>query len=795
MKSFHSSTNPHAAGLDLAGLRETIQRGLQFARARSRQTVTRVASFLLAAASVTAQTLTLSGGGTISLGQSANIVASPAVGVPTAYNLVQNGVVVQTVGTFGVGGAGTAVGNPHTFTVTPNAPGIYVYTAHVALNLQRGGVEIASQNSVTLNVVAPNRAPTISWTSVPGTAGVGQAYVVAAHGHDDDGNLTAVSIWKNGQPFAFAGGGNGTDGDTQNATSDSGPTTATFTAQSSDASGVASGVITQTVTITSANRPPTISWNTNPGTVASSASYTISAHGRDGDGNLTQVNVWKNGQPFAFVGGGNGFDSDSGNPTSDIGPQTVIYTANAVDSSGAASATISLTVTVSGIATNQAPTINWNLAPISVAGGQNYAISAHGHDSDGNLIQVNVWKNGIPFAFAGGGNGFDHDSGNSTFDDGPASITFTAQAVDASGQASATISHTVSVIAATSVTATLSTNPTTGIAPAATTITWSSANATAVSVVGPGLSGSMTSGSQVVPDLPPGNHTYTLTAQGPGGPITRTATFSVTSTGPTVSASITATPASGTAPVTATISWNTVNASSVTVSGPGVSSTATNGVQTVGALPPGSYAYAITAQGSGGPITRRVLVDVTSPVAFALTTSASDGGSVTPGGSYAPGTIVTISAGPDATHRFTGWSGDATGSAASIAITMDRAKFAQANFMAKATQTIAFAAPEDRTTTASPFGLSASASSGLPVTFAVLDGPATLVGGMLQLTGAGAITVVATQAGDDFYLPATPVSQTFNATAIATLKYRPAARTLLESDGSRQLAPIVIERP
>jgi hypothetical protein len=34
-----------------------------------------------------------------------------------------------------------------------------------------------------------------------------------AHGHDADGNLTQVNVWKNGSAFAFAGGGNGTDGD------------------------------------------------------------------------------------------------------------------------------------------------------------------------------------------------------------------------------------------------------------------------------------------------------------------------------------------------------------------------------------------------------------------------------------------------------------------------------------------------------------------------------------------------------------------------------------------------------
>ena len=49
------------------------------------------------------------------------------------------------------------------------------------------------------------------------------------------------------------------------------------------------------------------------------------------------------GAPFAFAGGGNGTDGDSGNPTSDTGPQTVTFTAQAVDGDGATSPVITST--------------------------------------------------------------------------------------------------------------------------------------------------------------------------------------------------------------------------------------------------------------------------------------------------------------------------------------------------------------------------------------------------------------------------------------------------------------------
>jgi hypothetical protein len=665
------------------------------------------------AATAMAQMLTVSGGGTISLGQSAVIVASPNMGTATAYNLLENGVVIQSVGTFGVGGAGNDVGSPRTFTVTPPAPGSYVYTAQVALNLHRGHVDyVPSQNAVTLTVVAANKAPTIAWSSAPAAAEVGQSYLIAAQGHDDDGNLLAVSIWKNGVPFAFAGGGNGTDGSSQNTSSESIPGSVTFTAQSTDTSGATSGLISHTIGATSANRPPTISWNSNASSVASGAGYSISAHGHDPDGNLAQVNIWKNGQPFAFVGGGNGFDADSGNPTADSGPQIITFSANAVDLNGATSATITFSVTVSAPSVNRPPTITWNLAPGTVSSGQSYGVSARGSDPDGNLTHVNVWKNGLPFAFAGGGTGYENDSGNPTVDAGPATVVFTAQAVDGAGLASTTISQTVNVTSAGGVSATLSCSPDSATAPGSTIVTWSSTNATAVAVTGPGLNASTPNGSQVI-----------------------------------------------------------------------------------GALPTGTHVFSLTAQGNGGPITRRILLSVTDPATFALTTAATAGGTVTAGGTYAAGTVVTISANSNATHRFTGWSGDVSGGVANIAVTMDRAKFAQANFIAKLPQTIDFAALGHAPPSAALVPLSASAKSGLPVTFAVLGGPANLLGGSLQLTGSGPITVQALQAGDDFYLPAPPVSQTFNATTVASLKYRPSLRTLVQNAQSRALAPLVVETP
>ncbi|MDD3179493.1 MAG: hypothetical protein PHQ04_03995 [Opitutaceae bacterium] len=446
------------------------------------------------------------------------------------------------------------------------------------------------------------------------------------------------------------------------------------------------------------NQAPTIAWTSASASAGSGQPYTISAHGHDDDGNLTQVNIWKNGQPFAFAGGGNGIDGDSSNPTSDMEPQTVTFTAQAFDAAGAASAVITQTVTIT--AANHPPTISWNITPGVVGSGQIYTVSAHGHDEDGNLTQVNVWKNGQPFAFGGGGNGTDNDSGNPTSDTGPQTITFTAQAVDAAGAASATISQTVTIAAP-----------------------------------------------------PPSQYTLT-TGAGTGGSVSAGGTF---------------------------------NAGTVV---------------TVTAIPDAIHDFSGwtgDAVGSANPVLvtldrNKSVVANFSLTVFALTTSATTGGSITPGGSYPCGTTVTLAALPDATHLFLGWAGDASGTSPAVAVTMNSPKSVQAVFTAKAAQSISFP-PLPNQSVGATYALSANASSGLPVSYAVLGGSATVNGSQLQVTGPGAITVQASQSGDAIYLPASSVAQTFNAAASAALRYRPAGRTLLQDSNATGAAPFVLEKP
>jgi hypothetical protein len=73
-------------------------------------------------------------------------------------------------------------------------------------------------------------------------------------------------------------------------------------------------------------------------------------------------------------------------------------------------------------------------------------------------------------------------------------------------------------------------------------------------------------------------------------------------------------------------------------------------------------------------------------------------------------------------------------------------------------QTITFPNPGPLTQLATPVALAASASSGLPLTYTLNSGPATLSGSSLTATGAGVISVTASQGGNSSYLAAAPVT-------------------------------------
>jgi hypothetical protein len=80
----------------------------------------------------------------------------------------------------------------------------------------------------------------------------------------------------------------------------------------------------------------------------------------------------------------------------------------------------------------------------------------------------------------------------------------------------------------------------------------------------------------------------------------------------------------------------------------------------------------------------------------------------------------------------------------------------------KADQTINFGALAGKTFGAADFTVSASASSELNVGLSIVSGPATITGNTVHITGAGTVTVRASQAGDDNHNAAPDVDQSFD---------------------------------
>ncbi|MEJ7913212.1 MAG: right-handed parallel beta-helix repeat-containing protein, partial [Chitinophagaceae bacterium] len=91
----------------------------------------------------------------------------------------------------------------------------------------------------------------------------------------------------------------------------------------------------------------------------------------------------------------------------------------------------------------------------------------------------------------------------------------------------------------------------------------------------------------------------------------------------------------------------------------------------------------------------------------------------------------------------------------------------------KTDQTINFSTLPAKTVGDAPFALDATASSGLPVTFRVISGPATLSGNMVSLTGSGSVVIEASQAGNASFNPAPSVNRDFTVTPATAIDNTP----------------------
>jgi len=158
-----------------------------------------------------------------------------------------------------------------------------------------------------------------------------------------------------------------------------------------------------------------------------------------------------------------------------------------------------------------------------------------------------------------------------------------------------------------------------------------------------------------------------------------------------------------------------------------------------------------TPSGSAAIFTAKVASNAGTPTG---TVNFKDGaisiGTATLSGGTAIFTITTLAAGP---HSITAeFGGDTEFSASSST--------ALSHMVVNADQMIVFEALPAKTYGDAPFTLSATATSGLPVSYSSFNpGVATISGSLVTIVSAGTATITASQAGDGNYKAATPVSQ------------------------------------
>jgi hypothetical protein len=185
---------------------------------------------------------------------------------------------------------------------------------------------------------------------------------------------------------------------------------------------------------------------------------------------------------------------------------------------------------------------------------------------------------------------------------------------------------------------------------------------------------------------------------------------------------------------------------------------------TVSAIDAGTYTFTVAAGGNyagSASFTWTIVLPQ-----YTLSTFANGNGTVTAGGTYPLNAVLSLAATPGTDAYFVDWTGDISGTANPLPVTITGNLSVTANFASLQAQTISFSPPANALFPSPALPLSASASSGLPVTFSVISGPGTLSGNQLALTGTGSVVVQAVQSGGAFWLPASAVTGTIQVVAV-----------------------------
>gem|GEM_PF-3543784 len=244
--------------------------------------------------------------------------------------------------------------------------------------------------------------------------------------------------------------------------------------------------------------------------------------------------------------------------------------------------TVSITASPTVVTSGGFSTLSWNstnCTSIAISG-PNVSISNTqfaGSTSTGSLYST------ATYTISGNGTG-----GSAT----PQSVTVTVNPV---------------VLQPCTVTGALTANPTSVNSGNSSTVSWSTSNCSSVSVTGPGISSSLSSGSQNTGPLY-STATYTLTATGTNT-VTQQAVVTVNSvvTSNCAINSFYASPTQVNSGSSSTLYWSTSGCTNVYVSGPGVNSSAYSNSISIGPIY-NTNTYTITASSSANTLTQTVTV-------------------------------------------------------------------------------------------------------------------------------------------------------------------------------------------
>ena len=170
-------------------------------------------------------------------------------------------------------------------------------------------------------------------------------------------------------------------------------------------------------------------------------------------------------------------------------------------------------------------------------------------------------------------------------------------------------------------TVSISATPSTITTGAATTLGWSSTDATSCTASGAWSGARATAGAELVSALSV-TSTFTITCTGTGGSASQSVTVTVTSGTPVPTVSLSASPISVSSGGSSILTWSSTNATSCTASGAWSGSKATSGSQSTGALNT-SNTYTLSCSGSGGNASQSVTVSVGTPPPAGLITSVN----------------------------------------------------------------------------------------------------------------------------------------------------------------------------